>query len=142
MIRCCSKIGSQWLFFKKKYYFVIHYYRYWLILSMTYGMARYFREFHHHLWAMSSFLKKWCSCLGPDHMAVLIWPFKGVNLVEWSPSKDLPRGDSYYEAERPLYFVNYFSGTRPLSPYTFSITLQVPPARIPFLFRFCLRLIF
>jgi len=64
---------------------------------------------------------------GPDHMAVLIWPIKGVNLVEWSPSKDLPQGDSYYEAERPLYFVNYLSGTRPPSAYTFSITLQVPP---------------
>jgi len=67
------------------------------------------------------------SLKGPDHMAVLIWPVKGVELVEWSPSKELPQGDLYYAAERPLYFVNYLSGTRPSSPYTFSITLKVPP---------------
>lgn len=61
---------------------------------------------------------------GPDHMTLLIWPVKGVELVGWSASKELPLADSFY-TERPLYFVTYFYGVQPVVPYELTVTLKV-----------------
>ena len=64
-------------------------------------------------------------------MALMIWPVQGVELVGWSPSKDLPHADRYYATQRPLYFVNYFYGVHPTAPYNFTITLKVRPLCAP-----------
>jgi hypothetical protein len=61
---------------------------------------------------------------GPDHMSLLIWPVKGVELVGWSASKEIPLADSFY-TERPLYFVTYFYGVQPDVPYELTVTLKV-----------------
>lgn len=57
-------------------------------------------------------------------MTLLIWPIKGVEMVGWSASKELPHADSFY-TERPLYFVTYFYGVQPPAPYELTITLKV-----------------
>lgn len=64
---------------------------------------------------------------GPDHMTLMIWPISGVKLVGWSASKELPHADSFY-TERPLYFVTYFYGVQPNTPYELTVTLEVPPS--------------
>lgn len=57
-------------------------------------------------------------------MTLLIWPVRGIQLVGWSASKELPCVDSFY-TERPLYFVTYFYGVQPSAPYELTITLKV-----------------
>lgn len=57
-------------------------------------------------------------------MTLLIWPVKGVELVAWSASQELPLPDSFY-TERPLYFVTYFYGVQPDVPYELTVTLKV-----------------
>ena len=57
-------------------------------------------------------------------MTLLIWPIKGVEMVGWSASTELPHADSFY-TERPLYFVTYFYGVQPPAPYELTITLKV-----------------
>lgn len=62
--------------------------------------------------------------IGPDHMALIIWPVRNVQLVGWSASEELPEADSFY-TERPLYFVTYFYGSQPNTPYELTLDFKV-----------------
>lgn len=63
---------------------------------------------------------------GPDHMALMIWPVAGVELVGWSANPNLPHVDPFYAGTaRPLYFVTYFYGVQPTAPYQLTVTLKV-----------------
>ncbi|KAG7189889.1 hypothetical protein KM043_006060 [Ampulex compressa] len=64
---------------------------------------------------------------GPDHMGIMLSPYKGVYLDEWSILDGLPLPGPKWN-DRETYFV-YYSCVSDCTPYTFSLRLNVSAAQ-------------
>lgn len=61
--------------------------------------------------------------LGPDHIAIILSPYKGVQLKKWSVIDEKPLQGPMWN-DRETYFI-YYACASDCIPYTFSIELIV-----------------
>ncbi|EZA53278.1 Endoplasmic reticulum metallopeptidase [Ooceraea biroi] len=64
---------------------------------------------------------------GPDHMGIILSPYKGVHLKKWSVIDGKPLESPMWNG-RKTYFI-YYACASDCVPYTFSIELNVPAAQ-------------
>lgn len=63
------------------------------------------------------------NCLGPDHIGIILSPYKGVHLEKWSIFDEKPVQGPMWN-DRETYFI-YYACASNCVPYTFSIELNV-----------------
>lgn len=61
--------------------------------------------------------------LGPDHISIILSPYKGVHLEKWSILDEKPLQGPMWN-DRETYFI-YYACASDCVPYTFSIELNV-----------------
>lgn len=61
--------------------------------------------------------------LGPDHIGIILSPYKGVHLKKWSVIDEKPLQGPMWN-DRETYFI-YYACASDCIPYTFSIELNV-----------------
>jgi len=61
--------------------------------------------------------------LGPDHIGIILSPYKGVHLEKWSVLEGKPLQGPMWN-DRETYFI-YYACASNCVPYTFSIELNV-----------------
>lgn len=61
--------------------------------------------------------------LGPDHIGIILSPYKGVHLEKWTVSDEKPLQSPRWN-DRETYFI-YYACASDCVPYTFSIELNV-----------------
>ncbi|EAL41724.3 AGAP007677-PA [Anopheles gambiae str. PEST] len=60
---------------------------------------------------------------GPSHMSLYVSPLAGRTLVGWSFSERIPPSGKRWNGQ-DVYFVNFFSGSMELTPFTFYIEIE------------------
>lgn len=70
-----------------------------------------------------SLYKSFYLLLGPDHMSIILSPYKGIHLEKWSVIDEKPLQGPMWN-DRETYFI-YYACASDCMPYTFSIELNV-----------------
>lgn len=87
-----------------------------------------FRKKKESIYKFVALLKKNLLFPGPDHIGIIISPYKDVHLEKWSISNKEPLKGPTWNG-RETYFV-YYACASDCTPYTFSIELNVSPLLI------------
>uniref|UniRef100_A0A182QA03 FXNA-like protease n=1 Tax=Anopheles farauti TaxID=69004 RepID=A0A182QA03_9DIPT len=63
------------------------------------------------------------SVQGPSHMSLYVSPLPGRKLVAWSFGERIPPSGTRWR-DQDVYFVNFFSGSLELTPFTFFVEIE------------------